>query len=236
MTLAEIRQGVRDLTKIKDDEAGTVLPSNNTLLDFYLNWATELVVLDLVEFIPKDFLTYEDISLVANDNENTLTAGWLQIWAMLYNITDKKRRVIPYFEATEQLFEEYAGETAAEPTGWTLKGQTIVWLPTPSAAYANYARCWIVASEAATMVTAGPVYIPRQAHRLIIIYSAILIGTMNDWDLSPYEKIYGHMLKKARDTLGFRVQQQPRFLKPSFTARQLISSKDPAYHDLTDFF
>jgi len=233
MTLAEIRETTRDIIKELETDTGALFPSDNARLDRYINFATEDVVLDLVEFIPECFLDYEDITLVANQSDYDLTAEFLQIWTMNRNIADKAPRPIQYIDIRDQAYEMYVGQTAESPDAWTFKGDTIIFIPTPSAAKTAYARCWIVATEAASMAVSGPVYIPRMAHKLIPLYTGALIAeTVESDKMNSMMLFYQKRLKKVTDVIGFRVQQQPRFLGTSFHERRMVSTLDPALYDL----
>ena len=234
MTLAQIRTAVRNLTKEWETDSGTLFPSDDVLLDFYINWAAEDVVLDLVEFMKEDFLTYEDISLVADDFDYDLTAEWISIWAMQRRVTDKSYRDIPYTPLSDR--RDYVGETAEEPRGWFLKGTTIIFWPIPSTAKTNYARCWIVTTEAASMVANGPVYIPRMAHKLIPLDAAILIGYMNDREVANVVALYRLQHKRVIDSLANRVQQQPQFINPSVFSRISGDRRDKAFFDKGGYF
>lgn len=149
MTLEEIRTATRNLCKEWEEDSGTLFPSDDVLLDFFINWACEDVVLDLVEYMPEDFLTYEDISLVADDEDYDLTAEWISIWAMQKRVSDEGYKDIPYTPLSDR--RDYVGETAENPRGWFLKGTTIIFWPTPSIAKTNYIRCWIIGLEAVTI-------------------------------------------------------------------------------------
>ena len=204
------------------------------MIDFFLEWAMEDVVLDLVEFMQEDFLTSEDISLAANDYDYDLTAEWISIWAMQKNVTDESPRIIPYTPLLDR--RDYVGEKAEDPRGWFLKGTTIIFWPTPSTAKTDYARCWIVATEAASMVADGPVYIPRMAHKLIPLGAAILIGYMNDREVGNIVALYKIQKDRVIDSLTNRVQQQPQFLRPSVYSRISGDRRDPAFFDKFGYF
>lgn len=233
MTLEEIRTATRNLTREWEEDSGTLFPSNDTLLDFYINWATEDVVLDLVEFMPEDFLTYEDISITAAGGaEYDLTAEWINIWAMQRKIADRSYELIPYTPVINR--DDYDGETADDPEGWFLKGTTIVFWPTPSAT--RTARCWIVIPEVASMVSAGPTYIPRMAHKLIPLEAAILIGYMNDRDVGHIVALYKIQHDRVKNSLTNRIQQQPQFLKGSVLSNISRDRRDRAFYDKSGFF
>ena len=233
MTLAQIRTAIRDILKEQETDAGTLLPSGDALLDRFIEWSTEQVTLDLIDWLPEkqDFIDYEDITLVANQANYTLTAEWLQIWCMQKNVTDKSPRQIDYIDISQKPFSMNIGETAADPTGWYLDGTTIYFVPTPSAAATNYARCWMIVPEGATMASTGPAYIPRIAHKLIVFYAAILIGMMNEYDIRALVGMYEKMLDKVVGVVGYKIQQQPRFLKGSHFEKSGISTRDRAFYD-----
>ena len=353
MTLDEIRVAVRGITKSWAEDEDTLLPSDNVLLDMFINWACEDVVLDLVEYMPEDFLTYEDISLVADDNDYDLTAEWISIWAMQKKVTDENYILIPYAPVADR--GDYVGETAEDPKGWFLKGTTIIFWPTPSTAKTDYIRCWIIAPEVEAMTadartftvdssnkyidvykvegyggtdqtatltvgtysgddlateiktqldatggashtftitytsssgkftiaadadfnitwktgthgsdnaddnissligfadsaddgsaatytsdsetpegTIEPGYIPRMAHKLIVLDAAMLVCYMNDGDVGKIAALYRFQKDRIIDSLTNRVQQQPQFLKPSVFSRMTGDRRDKAFYD-----
>jgi hypothetical protein len=236
MTLAELRSATRYLIKDWETDAGTLLPSDNALIDILLNWACEQVVLDLVEFMPETFLDYEDISLVAATAAYTLTKEWLQIWAIQKNVTSESPKLIPYRDIKLHPFKTYVGETAEHPKCWYYSGSSIAFKPTPSTAKTNYARVWIIKPEAAAIVTGGPAIIPRIAHKLIPIQACILIAVMNELSINAMELLYARMLGQVRGVLGFRVQQQPRFLGESILDLESVEARDKALYDLSSPF
>ena len=150
---------------------------------------------------------------------------------MQKNVTDKSPRQIDYIDVSQKPFSMNVGETAADPTGWYLDGTTIYFVPTPSAAATSYARCWMIVPEGATMASGGPAYIPRIAHKLIVFYAAILIGMMNEYDIRALVGMYEKMLDKVVGVVGYKIQQQPRFLKESVFEKSTVSTLDPALRD-----
>lgn len=234
MTLAEIRKAIRSVTENWSEDEDTLLPSDNVVLDLFINWACEDVVLDLVEFMPEDFLTYEDISLVADDNDYDLTAEWISIWAMQRKVTDKSYELIPYTPVADR--GDYVGETTENPEAWFLKGTTIIFWPTPSTSKTDYARCWIVVPEATAIVENGPVYIPRMAHKLIVLDAAMLVGYMNDRDVGRIAALYKFQHERIKDSLTNRVQQQPQFINPSILSRISKDRRDKAFYDKSGYF
>jgi len=232
MTLAQLRTAVRNITKEWETDSGTLFPSGDVVLDFFIDWAAEDVVLDLVEYMPEDFLDYEDISITSGDYDYDLTAEWLQIWAMQRKIADRSYELIPYTPVTTR--DDYDGETAEDPEGWFLKGTTIIFWPTPSAT--RTARCWIVKPEAASVAADGPVYIPRMAHKLIPLDAAILIGYMNDRDITGPVALYKIQHERVKNALTNRVQQQPKFVNRSVLAGISRDRRDKAFYDKSGFF
>lgn len=234
MTKAEIRTAIRTLLQEASTDAGSLLPSGDVALDIYIDWAAEQVVLDLVTYMQEVFLTTEDISLEANTSTKTLTAEWLQVWGIYKNVSDGTPSVIPFISADEIGNYMTVGETAEDPKGFSLRGNTIVWIPTPSSAKTDYCTAWIVTMEAADVPDTGPAYIPRLAHKLICIYASMLICQMTDKPklLGILGKFYDVMLTRVIDVYGYRIQNQPRFLKGAFSDKKFQSTLDPALHDL----
>lgn len=235
MTKEELIISTRNLVNEISTDSGAFLANTGNVSDF-LNDAAEIVVLDLVEFMPERFLTYEDITLVAGTAGYTLTAEWLQIWSINRNKTSETPTPIDHIPVPQIMNTMYVGETAEEPDGWYLKGLTITFAPTPSKAYTNYARAWIIAPEAATIATNGPTMIPRVAHRAICYMAAVLIGTALEADVTRFEKLYSYRIKKIRDTIGVQVQNQPRFINPSVLDRKYITTRDKVLYDLDPYF
>jgi len=236
MTLAEIRTAVRSLLKESQTDEGTIFPSGDVLLDFFINMACELVVLDLAEFMPEVFLNSEDITLVAGTSEYTLTAEWMRVWAMMKNVTNESPTIIPYADIQSLSSRMYTGETATDPEAWTLKGDTVIFIPTPSAAKTDYARFWYIAPEAATMVSGGPAIIPRMAHKLIPLQACMVICAMDGADKTRWETLYGYTAQRIRDTYQFRIQQQPRFIGGSILDKTGGDTRDRALYDKLGFF
>ena len=236
MTLAEIRTAVRSLSKESETDDETIFPADNVLLDFFINMACELVVIDLAEFMPEVFLNYEDISLEASEPEYTLTAEWMRVWAMMKNVTNENPTIIPYIDIQSLQSRMYTGETAADPEAWTLKGDTVIFVPTPSTAKTEYARFWYIATEAATMAAGGPAIIPRMAHKLIPLMACIVFSAADGADTKRWENIYAYALPKIRDMYQFRVQQQPRFIGGSFLDKANADTRDRALYDKSGFF
>ncbi len=237
MTLADIRADIRNLAKEKDAEAGTLFPPDNAIIDLYINTAVELVIVDLVPFLPTFFLDYEDINLAALTQGYTLTKEWLQIWNMAKNVSGERAQPLEYIPWHDELLAQYVGETADYPRAWTLKGNTIMFLPKPASAQTAYARAWIIKPEVATMVTAGPTMIPRVAHRLITLKALELISaTLEVGILVAWEKLYNKFFGAITKVLGNLVQGQPRFLGTSFREKQFVDRRDPAFFDTGGFF
>jgi len=237
MTLLQIEADIRALVKDTSAEAGTLFPSDNALLDLFINMAAELVVVDLVPFLPTFFLDYEDINLVALTQGYTLTKEWIQIWNMAKNVTGEDPRPLEYLPWHDELLAQYVGETADYPRAWTLKGNTIMFLPKPASAQTAYARAWIIKPEVATMVAGGPAMIPRIAHRLISLKALELISTVLEVTaLVAWEKLYAKFFGATTKVLGNLVQGQPRFLGSSFREKQFVDRRDPAFFDTGGFF
>lgn len=239
MTLAQIETAVRNLAKDTSAEAGTLFPSDNTLLDFFIDSAAELVVIDLVPYLPTFFLDYEDITLVANDQDYTLTKEWLQIWNLAKNVSGEDPQPIEYIPWHDELVAQYVGETMEYPRAWTLRGNQIIFLPKPSTGVTNYARVHIIKPEAAVMVAGGPAMIPRVAHRLVVLKAMELVSTMLEVKIvQVWEKLYAKFFGGITKVLGNLVQGQPRFLGNAFREKQYVDRRDKALFDLAgeEFF
>jgi len=236
MTRAELITSLRNIVNELSTDAGAFLSDTGNVLDFLAD-AAEIVVLDLVEFMPESFLGSEDISLTAGTSEYSLTSDWIQIYCILKNSNSEIPKPIPYLDNVADLYTKtYVGEKADDPECWYLKGRKIVFSPTPSKNSANYASAWIVKPESASMGENGPTMIPRHAHRLIVYMAAILVGTALGANTARFESLYNYRLKKVRDTIGVQVQNNPKFLNNSILDRLYVSSRDRAFYDTDPFF
>lgn len=235
MTRAEIFKAVRNLANELSPDAGALLDEEENLASF-VDDAAELVTIDLVEYMPEDFLASENISLVANTGGYSLNTEWIQIWTVNRNVSGQSPTPIDYVDIQDILNFTYVGETAEQPDAWYLKGSQINFVPTPSANSANYATAWVVASEAAEVPENGPIYIPRLAHRCIVYMACALIAIAIEADQTRFERLYAYRMKKLHDSLGPKVQSQPRFLKPSVLDRKYITTRDKALYDIDPFF
>lgn len=217
MTLAQIRTAIHNILKEYSTDSGALLESGDVLIDDFISAAAEDVVLDLVQFLPESFLTSENVTLVADTQNYTLSTEYLQIWSAQKNVSDDSPCPIYEIPIVDRELYEYVGQTDPEPLRFYRKGDDVYFVPTPSAAVTDYAKFWLVAAETAAMVTAGPVYIPRVAHRLIVYKASELIAIMcGDKKVeASLTRVYEMKFGRVRGVLGVRNQSQPRFLRGS---------------------
>lgn len=215
MTLAQIRLAIHNILKEYSTDTGALLESDNLLIDDFISDAAEDVVLDLVQYLPESFLESEDVTLVADQANYTLTTEYLQIWSAQKNVSDGSYYPIREISITNRGLYEYVGQTDPEPVHFYRKGDVVNFVPTPSAAVATYAKFWLVAAETAAMVAAGPVYIPRTAHRLIVYKASELIAVMTGDNKSSFGNLYQAKLGRVASVLGVRNQSQTRYLRGS---------------------
>ena len=236
MTLAAIRTAIRNFCKEASTDVGTLFPADNIYLDFFINSACDFVILDLARDIPSYFLSYEDISLVSGTQSYTLTKEWLQLWTINRNVTGQYPQPLTYIPWTSQLYAEYSGQTQEEPDAYTLAGAAIYFLPKPSVAKTGYARVWVIEPELATIGTSGPTKIPRLAQQLIPLMAMTQIATMLEASAETWVKLYGTLLKKVIDVLGYPIQGQPRTIGESFKDKVLYDARDRTTFDRIGFF
>src|SRR5574343_29359 len=155
MTLAEIRTAVRTYLNEEDTDTGALFPTGSAKLDFFINDAMEMVALDLVEFMPTDFLDYETIDLVAGVDKYRLSREWMRIDEIKRNSSGESPAIIPYFPSMDEMVFAVQGETG-EPRGWTLVNEWIYFRPIPEADYDGFARAYIQIPEQASMAATGP--------------------------------------------------------------------------------
>jgi len=223
MTKAELITSVRGLVNENSGDSGALLSDTGNLLEI-IHDATEVVMLDLVPIMPGQFLTSENVTLIAGTANYTLTNSFWQIWKVEKNITGDRPIELEIIDPIEMQYHTYVGESENEPHACYFIGDTIYFVRTPGQAYANYAKVWEIRPEAATMATNGPLYIPAVAHRLIAYHAAAIVYEMMEKDPSPFFVMYARRLDKVEKIWRGRFQSQPRFVRPSVTERQGISS------------
>jgi hypothetical protein len=234
MTKAQIRTAVRNLLNDQETDAGTLFPSNNVLLDAFIDSALEIVTLDLMEWTREDLLSYEDITLVSGTATYALTKEYVQIVCLKTNTSGNSSEIIPYYDTIDELRYKTAGETG-EPRGWTLSGDDIYVSPTPSVAATSWARAWIITPEAATMATGGPTKLPRTSHQLIGFKAAVLAAVSQESKVAKtLEALYQGHLNTVRKILSNRVLGQPRFVRSGIEDVALntvvdLTLKDPSW-------
>ena len=215
MTEAQIRTAIHNLLKEYSTDTGALLAADNLIIDDFITDAAEDVVLDLVQYLPESFLTDENVTLVADTKNYSLTTEYLQIWSAQKNVSDDSPSTIYEIPIVDRDQHEYVGQTDPEPIHFYREGDVINFVPTPSAAVTNYAKFWLVAAETAAMADAGPTYIPRVAHRLIVYRAAELIAVMTGDNKSSFGGLYAMKFDRVKGVLGARNQYQPRFLRGS---------------------
>lgn len=230
MTLAEILASTRNLVNEQSTDAGALLSDVGNLLDF-VNDAAEQVVMDLLPHMPHMFCVTEDVNLVANTGSYAVTAEFLQVYKVERNVTGKSPKEIPIIDPLKHQFYAKTGETQEYPWGVWFQGKTMYCRPTPSKSTTAYIKLYLVVPEAASMAVAGPTYIPRVAHRLIIYWAAYLAATSIGVDPTRYLVLYQKRLQQTLKVWRDRYQQEPRFLRESVLDRMVYDDREPYYYD-----
>jgi len=231
MTLAEIIQSVRYLVNELSTDVGALLDDTGNLLDF-VHDAVEQVVMDLVDIYPNELLAYEDVSMVANTASYTLTTEFWQILKIEKTVAGENETEM---DVVDQLAIQYAkthDETSDRPYGAFITGQTLWIYPTPSAAITNYVRVWGIRAEATTMAVAGPAYLPRPTHRLIVFWAASMIASMIGAAPDRYQLLYQNRLAQLRRMYKDKFQQAPRFVRESVVERTTRDVREKVFVDL----
>jgi len=232
MTKAEILASVRYAVNEVSTDAGALLGDTTNLLDF-VNDAMEQVILDLVPSMPGQFLTSENVTLIANQANYTLTNSFIQIYKVERNVTGDSPREIEIIDPLEIQYYMKTGDTTAEPAACYFMGDTLYFVPTPSAAATSYAKVWEVVREAATMATAGPTYIPSIAHRLIVYQTASIVQKMlgNDAGSNRFLELYARRLDQVKKTWTGRYQQKARYIRDSSIERSIVDTRSRVDYD-----
>lgn len=230
MTQAEIRASIRYHINEQSTDVGAWMPST-TIIDEFINSAVEHVVLDLIPIMPGQFLTTETITLVADQADYTLTAEFWQVYKIEKNVSSDTPREIEIIDPLEMQFHTTVGETEAEPKACYFMGDTLYFVPTPSAASTDYAKAYLVRPEVVTMVSGGPSYIPRVAHRMIVYKACEHAAIMQEIGGSPFGRLYDDRYKLVRRTWTARYQTKPRFVQTAQHERIIHDSRERAVYD-----
>ena len=289
MTLAEIRTAVRNLIKSQSSETGTLFPVDNVLLDFFINTAAKVVVLDLARGAPDKFLTYEDVSILVTSGglsvltvsavgsgytngdqvltivqagasggkikvtiaanalstiDSIVTPGtvysvatalattggggtgakvnitaikptapraalsstWLKIWQVYVAATGAPIPIVPW---TQEMIGRNYTRTAAAPEFCTIAGGYLYFYPVVTGDLTSYARVYYLASEAAAIAAAGPVWIPEIAQPCIPIQAAVQIAAMLEVDPTKWDGLYQSIMGKNIAMLGDQILFKP---------------------------
>jgi hypothetical protein len=233
MTRAEIITAVRALVNEVSTDAGAGLDDAGNLLGF-IDDAVEQVVLDLVDTYPNELLTYEDVSMVANTKTYTLTKEFWQVLKFSKTVAGENETEMDVIDPLSQQYMETHDEMSARPYGVFLIGNTLYVYPTPSAAITNYIRVWGIQAEAATLPVAGPSYLPRVAHRLIVYWAASLVAEMFGAKNTAgrFLVLYSNRLEKIKTMQKGKFQQAPRFVRESVVERTTRDNREKILVDL----
>jgi hypothetical protein len=222
MTLAEIIATTRGLCNENSNDSGALLSDAGNLKEF-INDAAEQVMLDLMPLMPGQFLTKENITLVAGTQSYTLTAKFWQIYKIAKNVTGEPPRELDPIDPLDEPYYMETAERDSEPTAYYVLGDTVYFCPIPSSATTSYATAWLVRPELAAVPTDGPTYIPAVAHRLIAYQAAALVATMLEKDPTPFVQLYARRLSKVAEVWAARFQNKPRFVRESVAERSAFS-------------
>lgn len=237
MTKDGMRTAIRSMAKEESTETGTLFPANNTLIDFFIDSALELVMIDVAREFPHRFLSSELVSLTADVAYATLATEWLQIMSVEKNVDGENPKPIIVCEDINQLQDYmYVGETAEEPRAVYFDATKIYFAPTPSQTTSEYIKVRGLAMEATTMPDAGPTYLPRPAHRLVVFKAMELIAAFNESSETKWYIIYQKALAAVKKVCGEFIQGQPMFVKPSFEESRYRDDRDPTLFDTSGFF
>ena len=235
MTQAEIRAKTRTLIHEASTDLAALMPADNILLDSFIDTALKFVTLELVRTWPQMFTTYEDITLIAAQQNYSLSKAWLQIMTINRNVAGQNPTPLEFIERHSELYFQYVGETAADPIYYTLVGEQIYFIPKPSVNKTAYCRVWFTQYET-TLPCGGSVLIPSIAHDAISFKAAQLIAESTGADGERWEKNYIIFMKMATDLLSARIQGQPKYLNEPFRDMRGRSTADPAFYDRYGFF
>lgn len=231
MNESDLINATRNLCNEMARDSGALLSDGANIVEF-LNDALEIVTLDLIDSMPKQFLATETITLVANQANYDLTAEWWMIYKIERNITNQPPTAIEVINVLDKSDYMTIGETDAEPEKVYLQGDTFYFVPTPSAAHTDYATVYYVAVEATTIPNAGPTYVPRVFHRCIAYKAAELVAVMLEASPAPFVRLYNERMAKGMRVWNARIQQDPKFINSSVYLRRSRDARDTAFYDV----
>lgn len=231
MTKNQILQAVRYHANELSTDVGALLDDAGNMLEF-LEDAVEQVVMDLLGVYPNELLTYEDVSLVAGDYDYVLATEFWQILKIEKTVASENPTEIDIAEQLSMQYFTTHDETSERPYSANIvNGVLYVW-PIPSAAITNYIRVWGIRPEATTMPVAGPAYLPRATHRLIVLWAVSLVAVMIGAKPDRWRELYQYRLQRIRDMQKDKFQQAPRFVRESSVERTTRDTRERAFTDL----
>ena len=230
MTRSDIIQAIRNLVVEQESDAGGLLDDSGNMLEFVSD-AQEQVMMDLIPFMPGQFLFVEDRTLVANTPSYTITSDYWQVYKVERNETGKAPKELEVVDPLEFQFHTNVGDTEERPDACYFIGDTFYPLQIPSAAQASWVRLYLVRPELETMEEDGPSYIPRPAHRMIVYLGAAMVAMLLRSDPTPFMAFYAKRYKAVKSVWAGRFQQKPRFVRPSVRDRLSFDDREKAFTD-----
>lgn len=231
MTKAQILSAIRYHANELSTDVGALLSDSGNLLEFAHD-AMEQVVLDLLGIYPSELQTYEDVSLVSGTSEYALETEFWQIIKIEKRVSGENPTEIDIVDALSMEYFTTHEETSDRPYAANIIGSNLYVYPIPSADLTDYIRVWGIRPEAVTMDDAGPEYLPRNTHRLIVYWAVGLVAIMIGQDPGPWQRLYAHRLDRIIKAQVGKYQQAPRFVKESSVERTTRDSRDRALVDL----
>lgn len=231
MTKAQILQAVRYLVNELSTDVGALLDDAGNLLGF-IDDAIEQVVMDLVSTYPNELLTYEDVSMVANTPNYTLTTEFWQIYKIEKTVAGENETEIDVMDQLSIQYVKTHDETNARPYAANIINGVLWVYPTPSEAITNYVRVWGIRPEAVVLPDLGPTYLPRYTHRLIVFWAASLVASMIGAAPDRYMLLYQNRLNQVKTLQNDKFQQAPRFVRESVVERTTRDTREKVFVDL----
>jgi len=233
MTKAQILQQIRDLMREKNTDSGAEFSDSGNLIVF-IDDAMEQVVMDVavIQNFPEYLCGTENITLVANQNNYTLTARWIDIYKLERTVSGEPLSEIRIGPPLDNDAIMNSGETDANPRNCFILGETIYFTPTPAAAHTNYAKAYYTKREAATIATNGPQFLPAESHRLIVYWACALCAVRLGAKPKPFYDLYGLKLRSLERLWERKYQQEPRFVGRSVEEKSVRDSRESAFYDL----
>ncbi len=173
----------------------------------------------------------EDIDLVADQANYSLTAEWLQIIKIERLESGKSPRELKIITPDQKQFYMNVGDTEQSPRRVYEEDDVLYFVKTPSTSITDYCKVYFIKNESSTLATGGPIVIPRMAHYMIVHKACSLIAIMLEVNPAKFDRLYNARLGKVARVYAGRFQSQTRYIQEGQATKQLGDERDIVLYD-----